>query len=125
MLTIYENDLYLLSETKNAISLIYEDRSRITKLRIVRGRVYKWKKSIIKYLSKKLKVDGEIRSYNIGSRISVLIRILPEVDNKRDAYKIADLIYMMGVEEVAFWSWKINERKKDAIRSFLVMYGFR
>jgi|GEM_PF-1686495 len=125
MLTIYENDLYLLSETKNAISLIYEDRSRITKLRIVRGRVYKWKKSIIKYLAKKLKVDGEIRSYNIGSRISVLIRILPEVDNKRDAYKIADLIYMMGVEEVAFWSWKINERKKDAIRSFLVMYGFR
>jgi len=125
MLTIYESDLYLLSETKNAISLIYEDRSRITQLRIVRGRVYKWKKSIIKYLAKKLKVDGEIRSYNIGSRISVLIRILPEVDNKSDAYKIADLIYMMGVEEVAFWSWKINERKKDAIRSFLVMYGFR
>jgi len=125
MLTIYENDLYLLSETKNAISLIYEDRSRIAKLRIVRGRVYKWKKSVIKYLAKKLKVDGEIRSYNIGSRISVLIRILPEVDNKSDAYKIADLIYMMGVEEVAFWSWKINERKKDAIRSFLVMYGFR
>jgi hypothetical protein len=125
MLTIYENDLYLLSETKNAISLIYEDRSGITKLRIVRGRVYKWKKSVIKYLAKKLKVDGEIRSYNIGSRISVLIRILPEVDNKRDAYKIADLIYMMGVEEVAFWSWKINERKKDAIRSFLVMYGFK
>jgi len=125
MLTVYENDLYLLSETKNAISLIYEDRSRITKLRIVRGRVYKWKKSIIKYLSKKLKVDGEIRSYYIGSRISVLIRILPEIDNKSDAYKIADLIYMMGIEEVAFWSWKINERKKDAIRSFLVMYGFR
>jgi len=125
MLTIYENDLYLLSETKNAISLIYEDRSRITKLRIVRGRVYKWKKSIIKYLAKKLKVDGEIRSYYIGSRISVLIRILPEIDNKSDAYKIADLIYMMGIEEVAFWSWKINERKKDAIRSFLVMYGFK
>lgn len=125
MLTVYENDLYLLSETKNAISLIYEDRSRITKLRIVRGRVYKWKKSIIKYLAKKLKVDGEIRSYYIGSRISVLIRILPEIDNKSDAYKIADLIYMMGIEEVAFWSWKINERKKDAIRSFLVMYGFR
>jgi hypothetical protein len=125
MLTIYENDLYLLSETKNAISLVYEDRSGVTKLRIVRGRVYKWKKSVIKYLAKKLKVDREIRSYNIGSRISVLIRILPEVDNKSDAYKIADLIYMMGVEEVAFWSWKINERKKDAIRSFLVMYGFK
>jgi len=125
MLTIYENDLYLLSETKNAISLIYEDRSGAIKLRMVRGRVYKWKKSVIKYLSENLKVNGEIRSYNIGSRISVLIRILPDVDNRRDAYKIADLIYMMGVEEVAFWSWKINERKKDAVRSFLVMYGFR
>jgi len=121
MLTIYENDRYILSETKNAISLIYEDKKN--DIKIIRGKVMKWKRSVINYLTSKYEIDKEnITSYNVGSRISVLIRILPKINNKGVAYKIADLIYNMGIEEVAFWSWKINEKKNDAIKSFLVMY---
>ena len=121
MLTIYENDRYILKETKNGISLVYEDKNN--DVRIIRGKAMKWKKSVIIYLANKYKIDKEnITSYNIGARLSVLIRILPKVNNKSVAYKIADLIYSMGIEEVAFWSWKINEKKNDAIRSFLVMY---
>jgi len=121
MLTIYENDRYILKETKNGIELIYEDKSN--DIKIIRGKAMKWKKSVINYLANKYKIDKEnITSYNIGARLSVLIRILPKINNKNIAYKIADLIYNMGIEEVAFWSWKINEKKNNAIRSFLVMY---
>jgi len=121
MLTIYQNDRYILKETKNGIELIYEDKNN--DLKIIRGKAMKWKKSVINYLANKYKIDREnITSYNIGARFSVLIRILPKINNKGVAYKIADLIYNMGIEEVAFWSWKINEKKSNAIRSFLVMY---
>jgi len=121
MLTIYENDRYILKEIKNGIELIYEDKNNDVK--IIRGKAIKWKKSVINYLANKYKIDKEnITSYNIGARLSVLIRILPKINNKTIAYKIADLIYYMGIEEVAFWSWKINEKKNNAIKSFLVMY---
>ena len=113
-----ENDKYVLRETKKGIKLIYVSAG----LRTIRGRVMKWKKVVVNHFISKYQIDVNDISYNVGSRISVLIRVLHKVNNKGIAFRIADIIYNMGIEEVAFWSWKINEKKNDAVNSFLVMY---
>ena len=111
-----ENDKYVLRETKKGIELIYVSAG----LRTIRGRAMKWKKAVVNHFISKYQIDVNNISYNVGSRISVLIRVLHKVNNKGIAFRIADIIYNMGIEEVTFW--KINEKKNDAVNSFLVMY---
>jgi hypothetical protein len=123
VLSTYENDLYVVKDTGNSVSLLYEYRlqGRVY-YRAVRGRVYGWKKSVFLDLVSRLKAQREVRDYNTGSRLSVFIRVLPEINDVREAHKALDIVAEMGLEEAAFWVWKLNVHKKDAARAFKVMY---
>ena len=123
MLSSYENDLYLVKDSGSCVSLLYEYRlqGRVY-YRAVRGRVYGWKKSVFLDLLSRLKAQREVRDYNTGSRLSVFIRVLPEINDVREAHKALDIVAEMGLEEAAFWVWKLNVHKKDAARAFKAMY---
>jgi len=123
VLSSYENDLYLVKDLGGCVSLVYEYRlqGRVY-YRAVRGRVYGWRRSVFLDLVKKLGAQREVRDYNTGSRLSVFIRVLPEVDDVREAHKALDIIAEMGLEEASFWVWKLNAHKKDAVRAFKAMY---
>jgi len=123
VLSTYENDLYVVKDTGNSVSLLYEYRlqGRVY-YRAVRGRVYGWKKSVFLDLVNRLKAQREVRDYNTGSRLSVFIRVLPEINDVREAHKALDIVAEMGLEEAAFWVWKLNVHKKDAARAFKAMY---
>jgi len=123
VLSTYENDLYLVKDGGGHVSLLYEYRlqGRVY-YRAVRGRVYGWRRSVFLDLVKKLGAQGEVRDYNTGSRLSVFIRVLPEINDVREAHKALDIIAEMGLEEAAFWVWKLNVHKKDAVRAFKAMY---
>ena len=123
MLSTFENDLYVVKDSASSVSLLYEYRlqGRVY-YRAVRGRVYGWKKSVFLDLVSRLKAQREVRDYNTGSRLSVFIRVLPEINDVREAHKALDIIATMGLEEAAFWVWKLNVHKKDAARAFKAMY---
>ncbi|PSO03760.1 hypothetical protein B9Q04_19875 [Candidatus Marsarchaeota G2 archaeon BE_D] len=123
MLSTFENDLYVVKDSASSVSLLYEYRlqGRVY-YRAVRGRVYGWKKSVFLDLVNRLKAQREVRDYNTGSRLSVFIRVLPEINDVREAHKALDIVAEMGLEEAAFWVWKLNVHKKDAARAFKAMY---
>jgi hypothetical protein len=123
VLSTFENDLYVVKDSASSVSLLYEYRlqGRVY-YRAVRGRVYGWKKSVFLDLVNRLKAQREVRDYNTGSRLSVFIRVLPEINDVREAHKALDIVAEMGLEEAAFWVWKLNVHKKDAARAFKAMY---
>jgi len=123
VLSTFENDLYVVKDSASSVSLLYEYRlqGRVY-YRAVRGRVYGWKKSVFLDLVNRLKAQREVRDYNTGARLSTFIRVLPEINDVREAHKALDIVAEMGLEEAAFWVWKLNVHKKDAARAFKAMY---
>jgi len=97
VLSTFENDLYVVKDSASSVSLLYEYRlqGRVY-YRAVRGRVYGWKKSVFLDLVNRLKAQREVRDYNTGSRLSVFIRVLPEINDVREAHKALDIVAEMG-----------------------------
>ncbi|MDP7982664.1 MAG: hypothetical protein ACP5RJ_07845 [Conexivisphaera sp.] len=121
----YQNDLYVIRESRGGvITLLWEYRlDGEVRYRMPRGRVSGWRRAVFKYLARKLEVGDEVWGYDRGSRLSVLIRILPEIRDVGDAYRAADIIADAGLEEVAFWGWKLNELGRRAAKAWKAMYG--
>jgi hypothetical protein len=126
-LSIYKNDVYRIRESsKGVLTLVYEYKleGRVY-YRAYRGRVSGWRRNAFRYLAQKLGVKQEIWDYNTGARLSVFIRLLPKIATPSGAYSTADTLANMGLEEVSFWGWKLNQMGRQASKAFKAMYGVR
>ncbi|MGC8696452.1 MAG: hypothetical protein ACP5UD_08625 [Conexivisphaera sp.] len=109
-----------------SVSLYYEYRlNGEAQYRDLRGRVYGWRRAAFNQLLMRLNVSREVRAFNAGSRLSIFIRVLPQIGDVRDAYRALDVVATMGIEEAAFWVWKLNAAREYAARAFKAMYRLR
>ncbi|AWR99357.2 hypothetical protein [Metallosphaera hakonensis] len=125
-LSAYQNEVYVIKESSNGVlKLIYEYKTDgKVQLRLIRARASGWKKSVVLWFLSEIGVekDKPIYDFNNGGRISAFMSILPYIYTVNGAKRTGEVLKDMGIEEVAFWRWKLNQLKLDAVMAFKRMY---
>lgn len=125
-LSAYQNEVYTIKEFRNGVlKLIYEYKiDGKVQLRLIRAKASGWKKNAVLWFLSEIGVekDRPIYDFNNGGRISVFMSILPYIYTVDGAKRSGAVLKVMGIEEVAFWRWKLNQLKLDAVMAFKRMY---
>ena len=124
MLTSIQNEVYVIKKNdKGWVFLEYEYRDKVTIYKKTDGKVKGWRRSMFNKFAEDLKVHGETRSFVLSAKLKIYIMVLPKMKNSTEAIRLADLINDLGVEELAFWNWKLHVSRKNAVKAFRSLYG--
>ena len=123
MLTSIQNEAYVIKDNgKGWVFLNYKYRDKKVIYKKTVGKVTDWRRDIFLQFAKEFKVSNETRKFVTSARLKVFIAVLPTVKDVRDALRLKDIVMELGVEELAFWNWKITVTRKNTVRSFRAMY---
>lgn len=126
MVSIIKNDVFVVKDTGEVVSLIYKYRENgVDYFSIRKGSVKGWRRKVFLYGVEEFKAKREETEYLPGVRMSILIRTLPTIRNKTDAFEMVGIVKDMAIEELSFWTWKLNQLGRDAAKAIKVMYGVR
>jgi len=126
MVSIIQNDVFVVKDAGDVISLVYKYRENGTDYYSDRrGSVRGWRRRVFLHGMEAFGAKKEEREFIPGVKMSILIRTLPVMRNRSDAFELVDIINGMAIEELSFWTWKLNQLGRDAARAIKAMYGVK
>jgi hypothetical protein len=126
MTSVIQNDVYIVKDCKKFVSLYYKYRERgVDYYSQRKGSVGGWRRNVFMYGMKVFRARSEEVEYLPGVRMSILIRTLPLVRNRSDAFDLVDIVNEMQIEELSFWTWKLNVKRSEAAKAIKALYGVR